>query len=86
MDAVTVAAAQAELAKVRNDWQRRPGVTALDVGLKRQAGRPTGDVAVRVFVEKKRPKKELPANEIFPTHLGQVPVDVIEASFGLESR
>jgi hypothetical protein len=80
-----VTIAKAELAQVRDRWMRRPGVTALDVGLRRKAGQLTDEVAVRVHVSKKRPIDQIPPDERFPSHLGEVPVDVIEASYGPET-
>lgn len=79
---VTVQAANAELEKVRSDWMKRPGVTALDVGYKYVAGQPTDQVAVRVHVQRKLPLDQIPGHDRFPTHLGTVAVDVIEASYG----
>jgi len=79
----TVADAETELDKVRDDWLGRPGVRGVDVGLDRRG---EGGVAVRVYVERKLPREELPQPEVFPERLGRFPVEVREASFGLEQR
>ena len=76
--------AEAELMKVRGDWLKRPGVTAVDIGLRFEHGQMTNQIAVRVHVRRKRAPESLPPEEIFPERLGRVPVDVIEASYGLE--
>lgn len=81
-DPETVQAATTELDRVRREWLARPGVTGVDVGFD-----PAGEidqVAIRVYVERKLPRTELPPHEIFPQRLGPFPVRVIEASFGPE--
>ena len=74
--------AATELKKVQGDWLKRPGVTAVDVGLKFTDGQLTNQIAVRVHVRRKLAADDLPPGEIFPESLGRVPVDVIEASYG----
>jgi len=74
-----------ELDKVREEWMKRPGVTALDVGYEFKGGKMTDQLAIRVHVRRKLPVEALPANEVFPDKLGRFPVDVIEAVYGLES-
>lgn len=70
------------LDKVREDWRKRPGVTALDVGFKMKGGRPTDSLAIRVHVRHKLPTEALPAQEVFPASLGPYDVDVVEADYG----
>jgi hypothetical protein len=50
-----VPGAIATLDKVRRQWLRREGVTAVDVGLKISNGEITDTVALRVHVARKRP-------------------------------
>ena len=76
-----VNAAEAELNRVRGDWLRRPGVTAVDVGFRFVEGRMLDELAVRVHVKRKLPEDELPPGEVFPKNLGEFPVDVIEAEY-----
>lgn len=74
--------AEAELAKVRKEWLRRPGVTAVDVGYKITDGRIVDVLAIRVFVKRKLQPEQLEDWEIFPSTLGEYAVDVVEAEFG----
>ncbi len=67
---------------VRQNWLKRPGVTAVDVGFRWKAGKPTDGLAVRVHVRRKLPKAALPPNEVFPEYLGPYEVDVLEAEYG----
>ncbi len=75
-------AAKAELDKVRQDWLRRAGVTAVDVGFRIKAGQLTDQLAIRVHVRRKLPDEALDQTERFPEHLGGFDVDVIEAEYG----
>lgn len=70
-----------ELDRVRTEWLRRPGVTGVDVGLRR-GGEP--GAAIRVYVERKLDRDELAPGDAFPERLGRFPVEVIEASFAPE--
>jgi hypothetical protein len=79
-----IAEAEAELRKVRDDWLRRPEVTAVDVGFRYQDGRRTDEIAVRVHVRSRDEIERLPPEQRFPAKLGAVPVDIIEATYGLE--
>ena len=79
-----IAEAEAELRKVRDDWLRRPEVTAVDVGFRYQDGRRTDEIAVRVHVRSRDEIERLPPEHRFPSKLGAVPVDIIEATYGLE--
>jgi hypothetical protein len=78
----------AALDKVRREWLRRPGVTAVDVGFKIKGDTLTDEVAIRVHVARKIPVPELAKSEVFnetgktPKRVGGFPVDVIEAKYG----
>ena len=78
-------AANAELEKVRDKWLRRPEVTAIDVGYKIQNGKLLDVLAIRVHVKRKLSPDRLNDDELFPTSLGDFPVDVIEAEYGPQS-
>jgi hypothetical protein len=80
-----VAAAIAELDNVRKEWLKRPGVTAVDVGLRFKNGRMTDQLAIRVHVRKKVPPEDLCECELFPERLGRFMVDIIEAEYGPQS-
>lgn len=76
-----VAAAQAALANVAEEWLARPGVVSVEVARAWLAGDPTDpevEVAIRVTVERLRPWDEVPKPERFPNTLHGVPVDVVE--------
>jgi hypothetical protein len=75
-------AAVAELDKVRQNWLKRPGVTAVDVGYKIKEGKLTDELAIRVHVKRKLPRETLDEHGLFPEHLGRFSVDVIEADYG----
>ncbi|RMG93300.1 MAG: hypothetical protein D6706_15495, partial [Chloroflexi bacterium] len=79
-----MAHAQAVLNSVRSLWLQRPGVTAIDLGFKWSKGEMTGKLAIRVHVERKRPLEELDEDERFPEEIDGVPVDVIEATYGVQ--
>jgi endonuclease G len=76
-----LAKAEAVLETVREDWLRRDGVTAVDLGFKWRQGRMTDQLAIRVHVVKKKRAVELAAGELFPQEVQGIPVDVIEASY-----
>jgi hypothetical protein len=77
-----LAAAIAELDKVRDDWLKRPGVTAVDVGYRMKDGQLTRELAIRVHVRRKLPPEALSEHERFPEYLGRFGVDVVEATYG----
>jgi endonuclease G len=81
-----VSEAIAELNKVRKDWLKRPGVTAVDVGYKIRDKGLTDELAIRVHVRRKLPLEALQEYERFsvsgdPAKVGAFSVDVIEAEY-----
>jgi hypothetical protein len=76
--------AQQVLASVQESWLQRPGVTAVDLGFKWSHGRMTDELAIRVHVKEKKPLAELSEEELFPEEVDGIPVDVIEATYGLQ--
>jgi hypothetical protein len=64
---------------IEEELLRRPGVTGVGVGTKYVGGKPTGQVAIQVFVKEK--KKNVPAAEMVPAQVNGVPTDVIERTF-----
>lgn len=76
--------AQAALAKVQVDWLAQEGVTAVDLGFKWSQGEMTGQLAIRVHVARKKPLAELSQEELFPKEVDGIPVDVIEAVYGIQ--
>lgn len=76
--------ATAVLNSVRDDWLARDGVTAVDLGFKWSHGLMTGKLSIRVHVAKKLPTDELSEADLFPSEIEGIPVDVIEAEYGLQ--
>ena len=67
-------------AAAEKELLNRPGVTGVDIGYKEVGGRPTGTLAIRVLVEKKR---DVSKAESIPSAVGGFPTDVIERKFEL---
>ncbi len=56
-----------------------PGVTAVGLGSKETGGRPTGELALKVFVTVKRPPGQVAAAELIPREIDGLPTDVIQS-------
>src|SRR5438132_13428515 len=67
--------------KAEADLLKLPGVTGVDIGYKEVGGKPTGIIAIRVLVEKKKPTPS--AKEKIPEQIEGHPTDVIERKFEL---
>ncbi len=76
--------ATAVLNSVRDDWLARNGVTAVDLGFKWSHGLMTGKLSIRVHVAQKLPMAEIAEADLFPDELEDLPVDVIEAKYGIQ--
>lgn len=76
--------ATAVLNSVREEWLAREGVTAVDLGFKWSQGLMTGKLSIRVHVAEKLPAAALSDTEMFPKEIEGIPVDVIEAEYGLQ--
>jgi hypothetical protein len=76
--------ATAVLNSVRDEWMARQGVTAVDLGFKWSRGLMTGKLSIRVHVAQKLPLADLTEADLFPSELEGIPVDVIEAEYGLQ--
>lgn len=57
---------------------RIPGVTAVGLGGRERDGKPTGEVVLKVFVERKRPAAELTPGQLLPPEFEGVGVNVVE--------
>jgi endonuclease G len=84
MDEQAMQQAQVALDKVRDEWMEREGVTAVDLGFEWAYGEMTGRLAIRVHVANKKAPEELSEAELFPKEVDGVPVDVIEATYGIQ--
>lgn len=80
---------EAELQTVRKrveaDLLRLPGVSGVDIGPKRVNGEKTGELAIRIYVARKRPLDDIPVNERIPSVIDGVPTDVVERTFALHA-
>src|SRR5437763_1851492 len=56
-----------------------PGVTAVGLGSKETGGRPTGELALKVFVTVKRPAGQVAAAELIPAEIDGLRTDVIQS-------
>ena len=75
-----VKAATDALEAVRGDWMSRQGVVSVEVARRWSDGVPTGEVGIRVTVEKILPSDEVPEGELFPDELESIPVDIVEGT------
>ena len=71
------ARASEALDRHENELLELPNVTGLGVSLKEKAGEPNGKISLSVFVEKKRPAKQL-KDAAVPAELDGVETDVVE--------
>lgn len=79
-----MAHAMTVLESVRGNWLLRPGVTAVDLGFKWSEGQMTSRLSIRVHVAQKKPLSELSEADLFPREVDGVPIDVIEAKYGVQ--
>lgn len=63
---------------VEDELLARPGVIGVDIGEKISRGKPTGDLSIVVYVDKKKPKTQLDAAELVPKTVDGVKTDVQE--------
>ena len=62
------------------EFLRVPGVTAVGLGGRERDGRPTGEVVLKVFVERKRAAADLDSDQLLPREFEGLGVDVVELS------
>jgi hypothetical protein len=61
---------------------RIPGVTGVGIGGRERGGSPTGELVLKVFVQRKRPLAELTPGERLPTQFEGIGIDVSELGIG----
>lgn len=61
---------------------RLPGVTGVGIGGRERDGSPTGELVLKVFVQRKRPLDELTPGETLPTQFEGIGIDVSELGIG----
>jgi len=64
--------------KAKQLFANLPGVTGVGIGLKMKNGEPTGELAVLVSVEKKKPLDELDTTQIIPSEIDGLKTDVFQ--------
>jgi len=70
--------AQAIKRKYESDLLSRPNVVGVGVGYLRRDGKATGEIGIIVMVERKLSPEQLGPQEIIPTELEGIPLDVQE--------
>jgi hypothetical protein len=71
-----------ELIEIKNraaaQLMKLPGVNAVGLGGRERAGRPTGEIVLKVFVYSKKPFTDIDPSELVPAEIEGVPTDVVE--------
>jgi hypothetical protein len=60
------------------ELMRYPNVVGVGDGIRMRDGKPTGQAAIIVYVERKLPRKDLAERDLLPAEIEGVPVDVVE--------
>jgi hypothetical protein len=62
-----------------SDWKKFCGgnVVGIGFGAKESAGKPTGDLAVRIYVRKKHARSKLSASQCVPAVINGMPTDIV---------
>ena len=72
-----------KLANVRIRYEaelmRYPNVIGVASGIRMKQGKPTEEYCIVVYVNQKIPPNQLNKDEILPSHVEGVPVDIVEA-------
>src|SRR5687767_11201798 len=55
-----------------------PHVNAVGIGGRNKGGKPTGTIAIKVFVTRKKPAADVPPEELIPESIEGVPTDVVQ--------
>jgi hypothetical protein len=64
--------------RVEDELLAIPGVTGVDINRQVTKGQPTGELAIVVYVEKKKPANKVPKNQLIPSEIDGIPTDVKE--------
>jgi hypothetical protein len=65
-------------ARHQQELLRYPNVVGVATGTTTRGGRPTGETGLLVLVSRKVPASELEPDEVLPSEIESVPVDVVE--------
>jgi hypothetical protein len=71
-----IARAQAIKARHEKELMRKRNVVGVGIGFQERAGQPTGAVCIVVSVREKLPPDQLAPQDVIPTELEGVPVDI----------
>lgn len=71
--------------RIEDELLRRPGVVGVDINEKRVKGEPTGRLSIVVYVEEKKPKGQVPKDEMIPAEIEGIPTDVQEEKIELQA-
>ncbi|HWI70874.1 MAG TPA: hypothetical protein VNT55_02895 [Baekduia sp.] len=69
--------------RIEDELLARPGVVGVDINEKVSKGKPTGQLAIVVYVEQKQPKSKLKSDELIPAEIDGIPTDVKEEKIEL---
>lgn len=64
--------------RVEDELLAIPGVTGVDINQQVTKGKPTGELAIVVYVENKKPANKVPKGQLIPPELDGIPTDVKE--------
>ncbi|MEN0015913.1 MAG: hypothetical protein AAGC46_21285, partial [Solirubrobacteraceae bacterium] len=64
--------------QIEDELLARPGVVGVDINEKVSDGAPTGQLAIVVYVEEKKPKSKLKGDQLIPAEIEGIPTDVKE--------
>ena len=71
--------------RIEDELLAKPGVVGVDINEKVSDGKPTGELAIVVYVEKKKSRSQLSAGEAIPAKIDGIPTDVKEEKIELYS-
>jgi hypothetical protein len=71
--------------RIEEELLRRPGVNGVDINEKVTNGRPTGELAIVVYVDEKKPKSKLSKTEMIPETIEGIPTDVQQEKIVLQA-
>lgn len=71
--------------RIEDELLAQPGVVGVDINEKVSNGKPTGALAIVVYVEEKKPKSKLGKDEVIPAEIEGIPTDVKEERIELHA-
>ena len=71
--------------RIEDELLAKPGVVGVDINEKVVDGRPTGELAIVVYVEEKKPKSRVAAKDLIPAEIEGIPTDVKQEKIELHT-